>query len=308
MASRISLLLLLPVFVAALYFDGQRYDPETLEFARTPGEKLLRYLPESVAELTRDREVRFFNKDNLFEHVNGHAEFYLSAGFESVAVATYRMEGDPPGTPSVTVDFFDMGSPENAFGVMAEEGEGAKPINIGRFGVKTRQTILFVSGRYYVKVVAFIKRYRPVNLAKAVAKNIGDSGDDLPQFARFPEEGADLAMRGYILRDYMGHEILTGVFEQKYRRGDAEFTAFLFKPKEGGVSFAKNAKSYFSNLDIEVAPVMRDGMTVYDVKDPYEPWSFVIDGDYILGVTEIEKLEGRVDYLSEVYKKKAGSK
>ena len=303
MTARILLLALLPIIAITIYMDAQSYDPSTLDFSKNPGEqKLLTLLPQKIVNLQRSTEVRIFTRDNLFELVNGHAEYYLSAGFKTAAVTLYRQEGDKPNKPSLGVDIFDMDSSENAFGVLMEEGQQGKTIDIGALGVDLGETILFMAGRYYVKVITFAKGEEHKKLAGAVAKNIGIDKAILPQFTRFPEDGALPGGRGFFRSDYMGVELFTNVFEQKYQRDGKEFRAFLITPSVDAKTFAEKIVAHYAKFDIAVKLKDLDGTTVYYVHDPYEGWTFIVKENAIIGVAELEDENDRLAFLTEVNK------
>ena len=73
-------------------------------------------VPESIGSdpvLKRTEEMRTWNPDNMYEHVNGEAELLIRYGTSGLGFAAYENEtGD-----YVSVDILDQGEPINAYGL-----------------------------------------------------------------------------------------------------------------------------------------------------------------------------------------------
>src|SRR5271157_2779038 len=104
---RLLLLGLLPCIAAVLYVRGQSYDPALIDFKtaagpvipavsapRQPVEKALPapILQEIAGFRLLGKEHRY-TKDNLYEHVDGHAEYFIGAGFAGLTVTEYVPAG-----------------------------------------------------------------------------------------------------------------------------------------------------------------------------------------------------------------------
>src|SRR5512136_2273231 len=104
---RLLLIGLLPIIAGILYFRGQRYDPALIDFTtvvrpqtlepvstRQPIEKP--QTPSTVQEVAGFRqfgETHRYTKENLYERVDGHAEYFISAGFQGLTVTEYNVTG-----------------------------------------------------------------------------------------------------------------------------------------------------------------------------------------------------------------------
>jgi len=283
---RALLLALLPLIALAVYLDGQRYDPEVLAFSKPAGGEMEKFLPAQAGPLKREERIKIFTKDNLFEYINGHAEFFISAGFKALGAAGYMAEGSAD--PTLSVDLYDMGAAENAFGVMTQESAGKKAIAVGFMGARSKTVIMFIKGPYYVKVTSFKKGADMLGLATAVANAFGELETKLPAFNVFPAEGARADGRGYVREDYMGLDFMTGVFEQKYRREGAVFTAFTLEPEAGPEKFIENFTAFYREMGIEIRPLTDMGGG-WDIIDKYEGnWSLARLGSRFVGVRELD--------------------
>ncbi|MCJ7773150.1 MAG: hypothetical protein MUP22_08470, partial [Desulfobacterales bacterium] len=93
-------------------------------------------LPKIVSGLTPENwklydTVKQFTPENLYEHINGRAEFFIAYDVVSMTFANF-VKNDLNG-PFVDLFIYDMGTPTNAFGVFsAERSHEGTPLKIGR--------------------------------------------------------------------------------------------------------------------------------------------------------------------------------
>jgi hypothetical protein len=106
-------------------------------------------LPGRVAGWAAVGEDKIYTTENLFEYIDGGAELYLSYGLSSVLARNYTREGEP----DITVDLFDMGSSENAFGVFSHSRETIDSA-FGQGSQYTKGLLLFWKDRFYVSILA----------------------------------------------------------------------------------------------------------------------------------------------------------
>lgn len=120
---------------------------------RPPLQGLDLLFPESgfVAGWKWDGNPEHYAPENLYELINGEAELYHEYGFQELAVLTYYAVS--PEDSFFTVSVYDMGTPENAFGVYSSyryPGYDFHPIGaeamVSDFGVK------FYKSRYFVNI------------------------------------------------------------------------------------------------------------------------------------------------------------
>jgi hypothetical protein len=97
--------------------------------------------------------VRLFQRDNLFEHINGEAELYLPYGFVEAAATTYDRTGDATG--SVSADVYEMGSLLDAFGIYSSNRSLDKPApGFGSDGFYDEYQVMFYQDKYFVRLTA----------------------------------------------------------------------------------------------------------------------------------------------------------
>ncbi|MCP4044069.1 MAG: hypothetical protein GY731_19275, partial [Gammaproteobacteria bacterium] len=88
---RALLLFLLPLVVALIYLDSRHYDQDLLNLKASgqPSSTVAGFFPELIAGLSRTGRIQQFSRNNLYEYINGHAEFFIGAGFRALAVGEY---------------------------------------------------------------------------------------------------------------------------------------------------------------------------------------------------------------------------
>lgn len=300
MITKAVLFALLPAIALAIYIDGQDYDPEVFEFDRASNTRISKFFPLASGPLAIFGQVRLYSKDNLYEYVNGHAEFFISAGFKSLALVGYRDAKQKEGDPPIVAEIYEMGSPESALGVISQEAKGLKSFKTGFIGYKSRKSVLFIKGPYYVKLNLFDGDRRAMyQLASDISKSMGEIKTDLPQFARFPKSDAVKGSEGYASRNYMGLDFMVNVFTYDYERNGSQFTAFLVAP-ENRERYIKNMLSFYKGNDTQIDSFEIDGASGWEINDKYEGvWSIVGVGSEFIGVSGLENQEERLDFLKE---------
>jgi hypothetical protein len=100
---------------------------------------------------TLDGKVALYDKDGLFDRINGEAELYFPYGFEVLAYARYENKKDR--SIAVDADVYTMGSLLDAFGMFANyRRKDATEAGIGAEGTVTPSQLLFYQDRYLVRL------------------------------------------------------------------------------------------------------------------------------------------------------------
>jgi hypothetical protein len=285
---RLLLLALLPVVGLAVYLEGQDYDPALIQFAASDASVAAEtaFLPEKIGDFTRAGALRRFTEENLYEYVNGHAEYFISAGFEGLAVGEYFLPGADPSAPGVIVDIYDMGKGVHAFGVYADEvGGAAVKVAVGEMGARTPQGLSFVKGKYFVKIAAFEESVPVETMAARIDELIGTSPSTAGEFSRFPDAGEVKATR-FIKESYRGMDFAGDVVERTYDIDGKTVHLSL----SGGDAAAMEALvdsylAFFEDSGVEYRIVEKESGKLYRVIDPYEgDWHLVPGTDAVFGI------------------------
>lgn len=101
---------------------------------------------------TIDGKVTLFQKDTLFDHINGEAELYFPYGFAELATATYTNTVNPD--LAVVADVYKMGSLLDAFGIYSNyrRSDDTGEIKVGAEGFVSSSQLLFYQDRYFVRI------------------------------------------------------------------------------------------------------------------------------------------------------------
>mgnify|MGYP001109119337 FL=1 len=137
------------------------------------------------------------------------------------------------GTPAtLTVEIYDMGRPLNAFGIYgAERYPENPPSGVGELDYLEGESLNFLSGRFYVKLLSFGLGEDTGRTLKAfgaaIAKAIGP-GPGLPRLVRaFPAEGLVARSEKYIKSNVMGYAFLRDGYVAAYRGGGRALEGFF---------------------------------------------------------------------------------
>jgi hypothetical protein len=120
-----------------------------------------------------ERPPRAFTADNLWQYIDGDAEKYLQAGFESVQNAAYKYQGKV----EAAADVYTMKTPAAAAKVLDSEADlGSQPSTLGDGGKVYGASIVFRKGRRLVRLIAYEDdpegRKALIELGQAIVKRL----------------------------------------------------------------------------------------------------------------------------------------
>jgi hypothetical protein len=218
---------------------------------------------------------RAFLPENLFEYIDGAAESYLAYDFRELVVAQFEKKGTDA---AMTLEIYDMGSPLNAFGIFgAERYPENKPAGVGDLSYIEGESLNFMAGRCYVKLLGFglgdATASTLLDFARKVAAAVPDKGVMPSALRFFPREGLVERSEKYIKKNFMGYEFLHDGYTATYRTGGDELECFQV---EGGSE--KDAEAMLGRL---LDGLTRDGQAPekisggFRVKNRYGQFLFI---------------------------------
>lgn len=115
-------------------------------------ETLVNGLPGTIEEWEKSPDVSLYDADNLYTYINGGAELYISYKFINLISQPYvNVEDD-----EIKIDIFDMGSPQNAYGIFSHSREAIDDFVSSNIESEYAGGLLtFWKGRYYVSILAY---------------------------------------------------------------------------------------------------------------------------------------------------------
>jgi hypothetical protein len=141
-------------------------------------------------QVLADRSTAY-DRETLYDYIDGGAELYLSYDFQRVVHRTYARDG-VQGNSEILVDVFDMGSSRNAFGVFSHSRETVES-EFGQGSQYTAGLMLFWKGRYYVSILASpeteASKRAVYELAKRIDGAIASEGPPPAIVAILPRDG-----------------------------------------------------------------------------------------------------------------------
>jgi hypothetical protein len=187
-----------------------------------------------------------FGADNLWEYINGQADFFIDYGFVRVDTAEYRNDQE---SSTVVLEVYRMGRPQEAFGIFAaERTPGDRPLEIGAGAYLGANILGFWQAEQYVKLTSFdegpaIERLL-ISLAEEISSRIPGQDRELETLLLFPKEGRVEGSERFIPKNFLGQPYLSEAY-----RVDATYDGQqlqLFVVETGSPS---EAESHFTRLE-----------------------------------------------------------
>jgi len=250
-------------------------------------------------DLSEDTET--FMPEALFEYINGAAEIYLSYDFRKLIVAQYKIKG---GEANTSVEIYDMGTGENVFGIYgAERFPDNHFIPIGIQGYLEDETLNFLVGSYYVKLLCFDGGERSSEYLMAFSRDIVSKVKDIGGFPSlvsvFPNKGLVANSEKYSLQNFLGYSFLSRGYLASYQVGDLEFDCFIIQAEDE--NSAKTMRELFMDRKKDLpVKTMNFG---YVVKDNYYHNIYLaVVKNYVCGVMKIKDGDEKTgtEYLNRI--------
>jgi hypothetical protein len=247
-----------------------------------------------------DGKVLNFSKENLFEHIDGAAEFYLSYGFESLKVASWTNNG-----VELTIEVYDHRDPLHAYGIYSiEKSDKAVTSPVGLEGYGDAATFNFVAGRFYVKMNGMqLEKVRGFSL-KALAEEFSKTLCAKPEYPNivglFPKEDQVPNTCQFIPTEFMGLGFLGSAVRAKYKLNGEEITVFIAERADRG-EVEKIILKYASYAD---AKIKKPAEGDFLFKDPFNGIVFLRwKGNILIGATGFSDKKKVITVLDQVSKK-----
>jgi hypothetical protein len=249
-----------------------------------------------------------FEPQNLFEHINGSADFFIAYGFVALKGAHYAPVSAP--NDSVTVEIYDMGEKLNAFGVFQAKRSHEEPsLNIGTASFGNGGYLAFYKDRYFVEINSHITTEKWKKTYLAIAQNVSDNlpGDTLPpkEISYFPEQGKVKGSERYIRGGILGHAFLDKGLICDYRIGDKHVSAFLaFFPSRKAAEESFSQHVTFLQKSGESSPLSGVGDRGLISQEPYHNHIIIVqEGSFEIGVYDLSSPQEGMEILKGILKR-----
>ena len=167
---------------------------------------------------SRTTEPEAYGADDLWEYINGQADFFVEYGFVQVDTAEYQ---DDETSGSAVLEVYRMGRPQEAFGIFAaERTQEDRSAEIGAGAYVGTNVLGFWQEKYYVKLTSFEEGSEVegllLSLAEEISARLPGGGGDLEQLSLFPDEGRVEASDRFIPRNFLAQAYLTDTYRADY--------------------------------------------------------------------------------------------
>ncbi len=143
-------------------------------------DSIMHLMPNGDSALTIESEQVIVTDKAFYDYINGAAELYLKYGFQKLGRRSYLLEDKD----ELKVEVYDMGAPENAFGVFSYSKDTAN-LALGQGGQYMAGSLIFWQDRYFVSIFAH-RETKPIKeqmhrIAEHISQAIGQK-KALPTF------------------------------------------------------------------------------------------------------------------------------
>jgi hypothetical protein len=167
---------------------------------------------------------------NLYEQINGRAEYYLSYDIIRMTFASFRKSID--NNNFINLSIYNMSTPSNAFGVFSgERSLGVPPLKLGRDAYRSEANYYIWHGQYYIQIIAIDTTYElrqvSLDLAEKLTDSFQDSGQPVWGLQVLPSKNQVPQSVQYFLIDALGYSFLRNTYTAKYYKDKREVSVFL---------------------------------------------------------------------------------
>ena len=217
---------------------------------------------------------KIFKPEDLWEQINGQAEFYLDYGFERLITADYA---PLDGSHFITIEIYRMESPDHAFGIYAAERSPDEKFLKGKIqGYAGKNFLNFWKGPCYVKLASIQNDSDTsetlLKLSEIIGQKIGGTAGEPALFACFPEKNRVKMRERFIPKNFLGQPYMKNGYRVDYARGGFTYQLFLIRNvsrEEAGKVFEKYQHFLMSRKAV-LLPIERPGYQEFAVKGKNE--------------------------------------
>jgi uncharacterized protein DUF6599 len=251
----LSLLSILVLATAGAFASERAVEPDANR------QQMLRFIADPLpAGAVAKQSAVFYGPDNLYEYMDGAADIFVLYGVHQLLHADLRAN-----SADISVDVFDMGSADSAFGMYAaERSPDSRFIAIGAEGYQYEGMLNFLQDRYYVKLLGFGDGADAVldTFARALSARIGTNPALPALLSKLPKDNRKPHSEQYMPADPLGHAFLGPAYMVAYTSGDQESKLFVTVARDeaDAQQRLKQLEQHFTKTGhCEPAPAVAEG-------------------------------------------------
>jgi hypothetical protein len=260
-------------------------------------------------EWQMDGQPYGFQPQNLYEYINGEAEFFIAFGFIELTGANYTSVSG--GKDTATMDIYDMGNKLNAFGVFqSKRGGQVSALNIGAASMGSEDYLAFYKDRFFVEMQAYITSEKEKGALETMAARIAARlpGDNTPPSELFylPEKNRIAGSERYITGGILGHAFLDKGMVCDYCIQGQKIKAFvaIFPSPRDAVHAVKQHRSFLLKSGKKCLPFDGVGHHGFVSEEPYHQKIIETQiGTFVVGVYDLSSIEPGKTVLADIIPK-----
>lgn len=136
--------------------------------ARTEYFQMDELLPESIEGWKKCDSTFHYDRETLFDYIDGGAELYLAYNFKNLVVQKYCKDES-----QITVEIYQSETSEDAFGLYSQNSS-KRNIGFAQRGSYDSGELRFWKGRYFVRVYNWEDGYKLVDDILRIGRHIAD--------------------------------------------------------------------------------------------------------------------------------------
>lgn len=267
--------------------------------------------PACIVDWPMDGKVTLFDKDNLFDRINGESELYFPYGFQALAFARYVNKNNPQA--AFDTDIYKMGSLLDAFGMYANyRRKDDVDIDVGAEGTASSSQLLFYQDRYFVRLQASGTTNPGPDIFLAYARAISQK---LPQNTSRPKEleafiipAMERKSIRYIAQSLLGYDFFRKGIVADAALNDEQVQVFMVL--ENSKAAARKAfdqyAEYLKTSDKNLHIARMQHQISLKAHDPLYG-NVVVEqaGQFIFGAVRVRDTSGAQQLLNKLYKRVA---
>lgn len=154
------------------------------------------YVPSEMAGWKAQDEVETYDRESIFDYIDGAGEVYLMYDFQKVMVFRFTKAEQP----NILLELFDMGSSEDAYGIFSHAREGEDQ-GIGQGSEYRGGLLCFWKSRFFVCILSERETPEAKKAVEALAGNVAEkiklTGEKPDLLYYLPAEGLQISTVRY---------------------------------------------------------------------------------------------------------------
>jgi hypothetical protein len=259
-------------------------------------------------------KASLFNKETLFDHINGEAELYFPYGFDMLATATYMNRKNSE--VWIVADVYRMASLLDAFGIYSNYRKAdAVNVKVGAEGFVSSSQLMFYQDRYFVRLQITGATSLGQDVFLACARSVSDK---LPFNVRPPGELDAMKIPGIVPKTerYIAKSLLGYAFFQRGIIADAllkgERVQVFLVPEDSASAAREAIDRYLSYLKAEGKNIQlreeRDYVSFMAFDPLYGGVLVQQSGHYIIGAARLKVPSSATKLIEQLRERLGGGK